>query len=255
MGLAAAGRRACVLVDEAHAIADLQLLESFRMLTNFEAGGQLPLAVVLVGQPSLLPTLRHVSSFDQRLALTVSLSPLSADQSKHYILSRLKMAGCTRGIFTRSAGERISELARGIPRNINRLCELCLVVGFGFGVKKIKAEVVDAVAGDLGLLETSFVELPETTRLAHASASKSSATSLIADANRRQDLVTAPVASSSDDILAATAILGQVEPSPELTSDFPGTGGLSPAPTAEEDVLADLSTEEAPPPEDIMGSL
>jgi type II secretory pathway predicted ATPase ExeA len=150
--LACEGRRAVIAVDEAHTIRRPELLEDLRMLLNVEVQGHLPVSLLLVGQNGLLERLQEVSGFDTRLALVQRVQPMSADASKHYILARLKQAGCRRGIFTRSAAEHIVRLAEGNPRHINRLCELALTVGYGFGLEKIKKDVVQAVARDLGFL-------------------------------------------------------------------------------------------------------
>ncbi len=145
-------RKACIIIDEAHTIKNMELLENIRMLMNFEVEG-MNLTVILVGQEGLLKVLKKASSFNQRLSLKISLHEMNEDESKHYILSRLKSAGCQRGIFTRNAAEKICELSRGIPREINRLCELAMITGYGFALKKIKGNIVDMVADELSVLE------------------------------------------------------------------------------------------------------
>lgn len=145
-------RRACIIIDEAHTITNLELIESIRMLMNFEIDG-VGITVILLGQEGLLKLLKKASSFNQRLSLKIGLSPMNEDESKHYILSRLKFSGCTRGIFTRSAADKICELSKGIPREINRICELAMIVGYGFALKKIKGDVIEMVARELSILD------------------------------------------------------------------------------------------------------
>ncbi len=151
-GLVREGRVACIAVDEVHAIDRRDVLESFRMLLNLEIDGVSPLRLVLVGQEGMLPALAAASGFDHRLSIVVRVPRMSPAECKHYILARLKLAGCQRGIFTRSAAEHIIRYARGVARDINRICELALTVGFGYGMEKIKKDVIAAVARDLDLL-------------------------------------------------------------------------------------------------------
>ncbi|MHC4871158.1 MAG: ExeA family protein [Planctomycetota bacterium] len=156
--LCSQGRRACIIIDEAHTIRQIELLENIRMLMNFEVEG-MSLTVILVGQEGLLRVLKKASYFNQRLSLKISLSAMNEDESKHYILSRLKTAGCQRGIFTRSAAEKICQLSNGVPREINRICELAMIVGYGFALKKIKGDVIDMVAKELSILDASEEEV------------------------------------------------------------------------------------------------
>lgn len=54
---------------------------------------------------------------------TLRMVPLDANEVENYILYRLKFAGYAgEPLFTKSAIDRIAELTRGIPRNINTLC-------------------------------------------------------------------------------------------------------------------------------------
>jgi general secretion pathway protein A len=54
-GLMRAERRACIAIDEVHTIQRAELLENLRMLLNMEVHGNLPLNLILCGQPSMLP--------------------------------------------------------------------------------------------------------------------------------------------------------------------------------------------------------
>jgi general secretion pathway protein A len=201
--LDAEDRHACVAIDEVHAITRPDLLEALRSLLNLEIDGHMPLTLVLIGQDSMMEMLRAASGFDQRLSLTVRVPLLGPEACKHYILARLKLAGCSRGIFTRSAAERIVDLAQGIPRNINRICELALTVGYGFGMKKIREDVIGEVARELNLIrEPIVVEVPER--------SESAAPVLPVDTGIQ------PV---GEDILAST------KPQPRLRNGRNGAGG------------------------------
>ncbi|MFH0912039.1 MAG: AAA family ATPase [Planctomycetota bacterium] len=153
LALDAQGRRACVAVDEIHTLRDTALLEGLRMLLNVEVEGRRALGLLLVGQEGLPHVLHSASRLDQRLALTVEIRPFDREESKRYILTRLKASGASRGIFTRAAAELLCALASGIPRHINRLSEIALVTGYGLGADKVDEEIIRMAALDLGLLK------------------------------------------------------------------------------------------------------
>ncbi len=66
------GRRVLVAIDEAH-LLDADQLEDLRMLTNDSMDSHCPLALVLVGQPTLRRRLRQgaLAAIDQRIALRI----------------------------------------------------------------------------------------------------------------------------------------------------------------------------------------
>jgi general secretion pathway protein A len=128
---AQAGKHAIIAIDEAHLIGNLQTLEALRLLMNFERDGQ-PLATFLFsGQTNLVLAIRRLPALDERTAVTCVLSRLSTGETAHYIRHRLSAAGAKRAIFESSAIETIHPLTHGIPRRINRLCDLALLVGYG----------------------------------------------------------------------------------------------------------------------------
>ncbi|MBN2712791.1 MAG: AAA family ATPase [Planctomycetes bacterium] len=151
----------CVIVDDVHTVSDIALLEDLRMLLNVEFKGRRALDLLLAGQDSLEPKMLAASDFESHLSLKIRIEALNADDTKKYILYRLKAAGCQSGIFTRHAADRIHDYSAGVPRNINRLCELSLTTAYGFGQKKIAPEVVDMAAADLGMEADVMVDAKE----------------------------------------------------------------------------------------------
>ena len=59
-----------------------------------------------------------------------------------YVDFRLGRAGAKREIFTRDAFEEIHRQTRGVPRRVNNLCDMCLLIGFGMHAERIDAAVV-----------------------------------------------------------------------------------------------------------------
>ncbi len=158
------GRRVCMVIDEVHAMRDIQVLEVLRMLLGQEYESRNVVNLLFVGQEGMEGKLRQASGLESHIALRMRLGPMSMEDTKKYMLFRLKMAGCSRGIFTRHAAELVHEFSRGIARNINRLCELALVTGFGLGMKKIGPDVVQMAAQDLGMIPAASQSTPSASR-------------------------------------------------------------------------------------------
>ncbi len=141
------GQRIVVVIDEAQNLA-FEVLEQVRLLTNLEVSTQKLLQIILIGQPELQtmlsrPELRQLA---QRITARFHLTPLTREETGEYIAHRLKVAGVTREIFTRSAVREIYRLSRGIPRLINTLCERALIGAYGANLPLIKKDVVSSAA-------------------------------------------------------------------------------------------------------------
>jgi general secretion pathway protein A len=160
---ARAGRRFIVVVDEAQNL-EPSVLETVRLLSDFETPQAKLLQIVLSGQPELAdkldrPSLRQLR---QRVSLLSTLAPLSREEVERYINHRLRAAGRPNGLLlTARALERITELSGGIPRNINNICFNALSLGCSLRLKTIDVEVVQQVAADFDL--TSVRSEPEIT--------------------------------------------------------------------------------------------
>jgi len=146
---AEAGSHALIAIDEAHLLAASQSLEAIRLLMNFERHGQ-PLATfLLTGQTGLVLAVRRVPALDERIAVTCLLNRLTAPEAKLYIEHRLSAAGSKRTIFDLSAFETIHQLTNGIPRRINRLCDLALLVGYGEELRTITGDHIESIHEEL----------------------------------------------------------------------------------------------------------
>lgn len=150
---ARAGRRCIVIVDEAQNL-DPSVLETIRLLSDFETPRAKLLQIVLAGQPQLADKLARpsLSQLRQRISLIGRLSALPVAETQHYIEHRLKVAGLTGPpIFSDAACETIAEIGLGIPRNINNLCFNALSLGFALRQRMIDAGLVREVAADFDL--------------------------------------------------------------------------------------------------------
>ncbi len=143
----------CVLIiDEAQNLS-AEVLESVRVLSNFETSTDKLLQILLVGQPELsarlnTPGLRQLK---QRITLRYHLRALSGVECREYVANRLHKAGARPGLFSAPAMDAIYQYSNGIPRLVNILGDNSLLTAYAVGKREIDAAVVREVAGDLNL--------------------------------------------------------------------------------------------------------
>lgn len=142
-------QHAVIVVDEAHLLEDSGLLETLRLLLNLQTNGQAAFTLLLLGQTSLLSAMQRHATLDERLDMKMLLQPFTAEETAAYITHRLQAAGATREIFAPDALETAHQLTGGIPRQLNRLCDLALVVGFAAHQHTIDAAQLHSVSDEL----------------------------------------------------------------------------------------------------------
>jgi type II secretory pathway predicted ATPase ExeA len=142
-------QHAVVAIDEAHLLDDTRTWEALRLLLNFEANSQPTLTLLLVGQPGLLPQIDRMPAMEERLGVKCLLRPFTVDETAAYVNFRLQAAGAKRTIFEPASMETLHELTHGLARQINRLCDLALLVGFAEERQTIGSEQLEAVALEL----------------------------------------------------------------------------------------------------------
>lgn len=140
----ARGERTLLMVDEAHLVADPATWETLRLLLNFPAGGPPDLDLVLLGGPELPIDLPE--SLDQRLAARGLIRPLIGSETAAYVAGRLVAAGGPADLFEREALEALQHATEGIPRRINHLADLGLLIAYAEGAPRVSAEAMESAA-------------------------------------------------------------------------------------------------------------
>src|SRR5262245_54299376 len=146
---AAHGQHAVVVIDEAQLLEDCGSLETLRLLLNVESAGRPTLTLLLTGQTSLVSAVSRLPSLEERVYVKAMLRALTADETAAYVRHRLRAAGADREIFSIDALEALHYLTHGIPRQINRLGDLALLVGFADRRQQLTAHEVEAVSDEL----------------------------------------------------------------------------------------------------------
>lgn len=147
---ARAGRQFVLVIDESQNLSE-SVLESIRLLSDFETSQGKLLQIILAGQRQLIDTLMKPSMLQltQRISVTNFLDPLDAKEVTQYISHRLGVAGYQgKPLFTTEALQLIVEETRGIPRTINNICFGALSTAFALGKKGIDRKIVEEVAGE-----------------------------------------------------------------------------------------------------------
>lgn len=124
-------KQVVLIVDESH-LLDADQLEQLRLLTSLDMDADSPLALLLLGQPTLRRMLRRGSfaALDQRIAVRYQLNPLDAGHAAGYITHHLSLAGRSDPIFADDAMASICQAARGLPRQIGNLAVAALIAGY-----------------------------------------------------------------------------------------------------------------------------
>ena len=144
------GRDTIIIIDEAHVIKDERIFEELRLLLNFQLRDRFLLTLLLFGQPELMPLIESNKQLEQRIAIKCHLGHLTESETKEYIAHRLEVAGCTKQILTDDAYKLIYEHSGGIPRRINKICDLSLLSGYGKRGSIIDKSIVEEELASFG---------------------------------------------------------------------------------------------------------
>jgi len=139
------------VIDEAQNLDD-SVLETVRMLSNFEIPQAKLIQILLAGQPQLADKLASANlvQLRQRISIFSRLTQFTSAETRKYISHRLQAAGYSgKSLFTPEALAIIDSQSEGIPRNINNLCFHALTLSFANGQKAIDASIVEEVLVDL----------------------------------------------------------------------------------------------------------
>jgi general secretion pathway protein A len=131
-----------ILLDHADRIGS-DAVEAVRRLFALDraaSGGLTIICATRDAGTSPLSKLRDL--FDLR----VELRPLDRDETQQYVEHRMALAGSTRETFDAAAFDAIFERTGGIPRTIDRLCDLALLAGMVERAASVTADIV-ATAG------------------------------------------------------------------------------------------------------------
>ena len=134
-----AGKETLVLIDEGQLIEDPAVFEEIRLVLNFQLNDAFLITLLLFGQPALAKQVQAYAPLDQRIATRGVLRPFAEEEMYEYITHRLRVAGRQEPVFSADAVELIYQYSDGIPRKINNICDISLVIGFSRKLESMDA--------------------------------------------------------------------------------------------------------------------
>lgn len=139
------GPGAILVLDGADRLADPAAWEGVRWLLEGEldpAGG---VGVVLVGEAASAAARARLGG---RLTVSCRIEPLSPPEAAAYVQKRLAAAGAAGEVFAPEALAALAAAAAGVPRHLNRLADLAMLVAYGRGAARVDEGMVAEAASD-----------------------------------------------------------------------------------------------------------
>jgi general secretion pathway protein A len=137
-----------LVVDEAHLLTDMGIFQEIRLLLNLESNNRFFITPILLGKPELTGIVSK-SALKDRISLQYQIQPLNCRETGEYIYYRLNKAGAAREIFTVDAIKEVYIATQGIPREINNLCDVALLLGYAENSITVDANLARKAVADL----------------------------------------------------------------------------------------------------------
>ena len=138
-------RKICpvLVIDEAHLLSRT-FFDELRILINFDADSREEMVLLLAGQPQLETSLRLGvnEAFAQRIVVRISLKAFSREEVQNYVQHRLNLAGRSAPLFTPDGIEALFKASQGVPRLIDRVAEISLLLALHQKRKEIDTDIV-----------------------------------------------------------------------------------------------------------------
>ena len=140
------------IIDEVNHISN-SILNDFKMLFSFEMDSRDRAIVLLVGGLEFNHTLNLKSNeaLRQRITMNYKMNNLTKEDSRTYIQNRLLAAKCSQTVFDEPALEAIINASNGVPRVINKICDMCLIMGDSQKAETIDSDIVFNAVNEIEL--------------------------------------------------------------------------------------------------------
>lgn len=213
------GKRFIVVVDEAQNL-DASVLESVRLLSNFETPRAKLLTIILAGQPELAVKLASpgLAQLRQRISVVNKLNPFPEEEVRNYIAHRLSVAGFKGAFpFTPEALSEVSKFSGGIPRNINNFCFNALSLACALRKDVVDLAMAREVVADLDI--TKFLPVAPESKAEVVTESKvASAPAPVVVETKAQVAMPGPSPELSIETAAQAQPAAQPVPEPQVES-------------------------------------
>ncbi|OQW96216.1 MAG: hypothetical protein BWK77_05815 [Verrucomicrobia bacterium A1] len=142
-------------IDEAQLIRESDSLDFLHLLTNFRLTGRPDhpdspaFTVILAGHEQLAALIARETALRQRLSMIWHLEPLNERQTIEYVESRMRAAGGDIWVFEENALAEVAAASKGIPRMINNMCDVALMMGFALKATKISLSIMQQAVAEV----------------------------------------------------------------------------------------------------------
>lgn len=139
-------RKLVILIDECHFLG-LDALQMVRTLSNLELPDRKLVTILLFGEESFLQKMGRpgFESIFNRIFVRCSLRSLSLEETEQYVKFRTLVCGGGADMMAADFYLALHAQAKGIPRDINRLCFGALHHAARHGQKRVGAEALPPV--------------------------------------------------------------------------------------------------------------
>lgn len=159
-------------IDEAQSISDPEVYRFLQLLTNItfldRQRGLMPaFTLILAGSTDIHAAFATQESLCQRLQIVWDLEPLQPRQTVEYIQHRIRVAGGDIWLFDAKALDELAPL-KGVPRLINNVCDLALMLGFAANMRQITPAIMQQAINESYVKSRGQTPAPSpTSRPAH----------------------------------------------------------------------------------------
>jgi general secretion pathway protein A len=135
-----------LLIDEGQKLTPAQI-EILRTLLNYETNEYKLLQLIIMSQIELLPKIRKIKNFMDRINLKYIINPLDEQETKKLIGFRLKQAGYPQEqeLFSDRAISRIYEHSQGYPRKISMVCHDAIEMLIMRDEKQVDGNIIEEI--------------------------------------------------------------------------------------------------------------
>lgn len=148
-------------IDEAQLLRDSASIDLLHLLTNIRipatAGrpDSAAFTIILAGHEQLISSLAREPALRQRLAMIWHLAPLNERQVIEYVELRMRAAGGDMWVFEEDALREVAVVSGGIPRLINNICDIALMMGYVMKATKVTRQIMLQAITEVGLTTPS----------------------------------------------------------------------------------------------------
>ena len=143
------GRRAVLIIDDAHGLANADTLSELCGLVKLEYEERRLVTVVLVGAAQLDAAVSADPLVSHHIDVRVALAPLARDEVAAYLVARIESAGGSGDLLLPGATAALHEFSDGAPGRINALADNALYEAWLSGRAQVARSDVERANRDL----------------------------------------------------------------------------------------------------------